>query len=167
MASLRLRLIVIILKVCAKNRHMPATKAELQVELRKMMEGTPWKMPLSTMKLHELHTAKAALEKVKSEQATATSTIPFVGPGRPKSRPIAPAVAEEDDEDAIKVPEPPAPRLKKAPPIRVAKDPEQPIGNPNFKKKEAPKPKKVEIEEPTGKSPRSHICNCPSCPTRR
>lgn len=153
---------------------MPATKAELQVELRKMMEGTPWKMPLSTMKLHELHTAKAALEKVKSEQATATATIPFVGPGRPKSRPIAPAVADDDDEDAIKVPEPPAARLKKAPPIRVAKDPEHPIGNPAFKngnnpafkRKEAPKAKKVEIEEPlTGKAPRSHICSCPNCPT--
>lgn len=140
------------------------------------MEGTPWKMPLSTMKLHELHTAKAALEKVKSEQATAATTIPFVGAGRPKSRPIAPAVAEEDDEDAIKVPQPPAPRLKKAPPIRVAKDPEHPIGNPSFKngnnpafkKKEAPKAKKeASVEEPlTGRSPARLICpcNCKFCP---
>lgn len=143
---------------------MPKSKAELIVELREQMKGTPYKMPLSKLKLHELEVAQATLLKMKSDHSTAANSIPVVGAGRPKSRAIEPAQAEdEDDEDAIKVPKPPAPRLTKAPPIRVAKDPEHPIGNPTFKKKV-----KVEEPEPTrGKSPASHICNCPHCPTRK
>lgn len=139
---------------------MPKSKAELIVELREQMKGTPYKMPLSKLKLHELETAQATLLAMKAKHAEKAESIPVVSSGRPSSRPIAPAVADDDDEDAIKVPQPPAPRLLKAPPTRFAKDPAHPIGRP-------PKAKKVEIEEPTGKAPRSHICNCPSCPTRR
>jgi hypothetical protein len=144
---------------------MPKTKAELQVELREAMKGTPYKMPLSTMKLHELESAQMALAKMKAEHATAAASIPVVSSGRPKSRPIEPAVAaDDDDEDAIKVPQAPKPKLLKAPPIRFAKDPDHPIGRPPKAKKEV----KVEEPEPTrGKSPASHICNCPHCPTRK
>jgi hypothetical protein len=139
---------------------MPKTKAELQVELREAMKGTPWKMPLSTMKLHELETAQMTLQKMKAEYATNAASIPVVGSGRPASRPVAAAVADDDDEDAIKVPQPPAPRLLKAPPIRVAKDPAHPIGRPPKAKKE------VEPEPLTGKSGRKLICpcNCKYCP---
>lgn len=140
---------------------MPKSKADWIVELREQMKGTPYRMPLSTMKLHELETASMTLAQMKAGHTANAAAIPVVSSGRPSSRPIAPAVADDDDEDAIKVPQPPAPRLKKAPPTRFAKDPERPIGRP-------PKAKKVEIEEePTGRSPRSHICNCPQCPTRR
>jgi hypothetical protein len=140
---------------------MPPSKAELVVEIREMLKGTPYKMPVSHMKLHELETAKATLAKMKGEHAAATASIPVVGSGRPRSRPIAPAVAEdEEDEDAIKVPQPPAPRLKKAPLVNNI-HPDRPTGRP-------PKAKKVEIEEPLkGKAPRSHICNCPDCGTRK
>lgn len=146
------------------------------VALREEMKGTPYRMPLSKLKLHELQTAHATLLAMKAKHTEKADSIPVVGAGRPPSRPIAPAVAEEDDEDAIKVPQPPAPRLKKAPPIRVAKDPEHPIGNPAFKtignpafkKKEAPKAKKeASVEEPlTGRSPARLICpcNCKFCP---
>jgi len=116
------------------------------------------------MKLHELETAQMTLMKMKAEHTANAASIPVVGSGRPRSRPVAPAIADEDDEDAIKVPQPPAPRLLKAPPIRVAKDPAHPIGRPPKVKKE------VQIEEPEptrGKSAASHICNCPNCPTRR
>ena len=143
---------------------MPKSKADWIVELREQMKGTPYKMPLSHMKLHELETASMTLAQMKAGHTANAAAIPdVVRSGRPASRPVAPAVAENDeDEDAIKVPQPPAPRLKKAPLIRTAKDPENhPLGRP-------PKAKKVEIEEePTGRSPRSHICNCPQCPTRR
>ena len=142
---------------------MPKTKAELQVELREAMRGTPWKMPLSTMKLHELESAQMALAKAKADQATAGASIPVVSSGRPKSRPIeAPAANEEGDEDAIRVPEPPKPKLLKAPPIRVAKDPAHPLGRPPKAKKEV-----VEAVPLKGKSAPSHICNCPHCPTRK
>ena len=142
---------------------MPATKAELIVELREQMRGTPWKMPLTSMKLFELETAKITLAKMKAEHATAVATTPIVSSGRPASRPVAPAVAEDDDEDAIKVPQPPAPKLLKAPPVRFAKDPvNHPMGRPPKAKKEVAEP------EPTrGKSPATHICNCPNCPTRK
>lgn len=154
---------------------MPPSKAEMIVAIREEMKGTPYKMPLSKLKLHELQSAHAALIDMKAKHAEKAESIPVVSSGRPQSRPIAPAAAEDDDEDTIKVPQPPAPRLKKAPLVRTAKDPENhPLGNPAFKngnnpafkKKDAPKPKKVEIEEePTGRSPRSHICSCPNCPT--
>jgi len=139
---------------------MPPSKAELVVEIREMLKGTPYKMPVSHMKLHELETAKVTLAKMKGEHAAAKASIPVVSSGRPVSRPIAPAVADDDDEDAIRVPQPPAPRLKKAPLVNNI-HPDRPTGRP-------PKAKKVEIEEPlTGKSPRSHVCNCPHCPTRK
>lgn len=142
---------------------MPPSKAELIVALREEMKGTPYKMPLSKLKLHELQSAQMALQKMKAEHTASSNSIPVVGAGRPQSRPIAPATADEDDEDAIKVPQPPAPRLTKAPPIRVPKDPAHPIGNPNFKKKNV-----VVDPEPTrGRSPATHICNCPNCPTRK
>jgi hypothetical protein len=138
---------------------MPKSKAELIVELREQMKGTPYRMPLSHMKLHELETAQVTLAKMKADQSTAAASIPVVSSGRPVSRPVAPAVAEDDDEDAIKVPQAPAPRLKKAPLIRTAKDPENhPLGRPPKAKKEEPL---------TGKSSASHICNCPNCPTRK
>lgn len=140
---------------------MPASKAELIVELREQMRGTPFKMPLSHMKLHELETAKMTLAKMKADHAAASASIPVVSSGRPVSRPIAPAVADDDDEDAIKVPQPPAPRLLKAPPVRFAKDPEnRPLGRPPKAKKE------VEPEPLTGKSGRKLICpcNCKYCP---
>lgn len=137
---------------------MPASKAELIVECREIMKGTPFRMPLSGMKLHQLECAKQTLLKMKADDAAAKATIPVVSSGRPSSRPVAPAVADDDDEDAIKVPQPPAPRLKKAPLVNNI-HPDRPTGRP-------PKAKKVEIEEPlTGKSPRSHICSCPNCPT--
>jgi hypothetical protein len=144
---------------------MPATKAELIVELREQMRGTPWKMPLTSMKLFELETAKITLAKMKADHAAAVATTPMVGAGRPASRPIAPAVADDDDEDAIKVPQPPAPKLLKAPPIRFAKDPEnRPMGRPPKAKKE----NVVVDPEPTrGRSPATHICNCPNCSTRK
>lgn len=142
---------------------MPASKAELQVEIREMLKGTPWKMSVSQMTLHELETAKATLAKMKSEHATQVATIPVVGPGRPKSRPIE-APAAEEDEDAIRIPQPPKPRLTKAPLVNNI-SPDRPTGRPPKVKKE------VKIEEEAvplkGKSAPSHICNCPHCPTRK
>ena len=139
---------------------MPKSKAELIVELREQMKGTPYKMPLSKMKLHELETASVTLMKMKSEHSATAASIPVVGSGRPHSRPVAPAVAQDDeDEDAIKVPQPPAPRLKKAPLVNTI-NPEKPVGRP-------PKAKKEEAEPTRGKSSPSHICNCPNCPTRK
>lgn len=142
---------------------MPKSKAELIVELRESMKGTPYRMPLTTMKLHELETATATLAKMKADHATAAASIPVVSSGRPVSRPVAPAVADGDDEDAIKVPQPPAPRLKKAPLVNNI-SPDRPVGRPPKAKKEVT----VTEPEPTkGKSPASHICNCPHCPTRK
>jgi hypothetical protein len=145
---------------------MPKSKAELIVELREQMKGTPYRMPLSHLKLHELETAQVTLAKMKADQATASASIPVVSSGRPSSRPVAPAVAaDEDDEDAIKVPQPPAPRLKKAPLVRTASDPvNHPLGRPPKAKKEVAV---VEPEPTRGKSPATHICNCPHCPTRK
>lgn len=139
---------------------MPKTKAELQVELREAMKGTPYRMPLSTMKLHELETAQMTLQKMKAEHAAASASIPVVGSGRPASRPVAPAVADDDDEDAIKVPQPPAPRLKKAPLVNNI-SPDRPVGRPPKAKKE------VEPEPTRGKSPPRHICNCTHCGLKR
>ena len=77
---------------------MPKSKAELIVELRESMKGTPYRMPLTTMKLHELETATATLAKMKADHATAAASIPVVSSGRPVSRPVAPAVADGDDD---------------------------------------------------------------------
>lgn len=139
---------------------MPPSKAELIVALREEMKGTPYKMPLSKLKLHELQSAQMALQKMKAEHTASSNSIPMVGAGRPVSRPIAPAVAEDDDEDAIKVPQPPAPRLKKAPLVNNI-SPDRPTGRPPKAKKE------VEPEPTRGRSPATHICNCPNCPTRK
>lgn len=156
---------------------MPPSKAEMIVAIREEMKGTPYKMPLSKLKLHELQTAHATLLDMKAKHSEKAESIPVVSSGRPQSRPIAPAASEDDDEDTIKVPQPPAPRLKKAPLVRTAKDPENhPLGNPAFKngnnpafkKKEVPKAKKeATVEEPlTGRSPARLICpcNCKFCP---
>ena len=140
---------------------MPASKAELIVELREQMKGTPYRMPLSHMKLHELETAKVTLAKMKADHAAASASIPVVGSGRPVSRPIAPAVADDDDEDTIKVPQAPAPRLKKAPLVNNI-SPDRPTGRPPKAKKEV-----VDPEPTRGRSPPRHICNCTHCPTRR
>jgi hypothetical protein len=147
---------------------MPKSKAELIVELREQMKGTPFRLPTSSMRLHELETAAATLADFKSKHTAHSDAIPVVGSGRPKSRPIEPVAAEEEDDDggAIKVPEAPKPRITKAPPIRVAKDPiNHPLGSPLLTKK---KPKAEEEARPLkGKSDPSHICNCPHCPTRK
>ncbi len=148
---------------------MPKSKAELIVELREQMKGTPFKMPLSGMNLHQLETASATLADMKAKHTAYGQSIPAGRTGRPPSRPIEPAVAAEEEDDdggAIKVPEAPKPRITKAPPIRVAKDPiNHPLGSPLLQKK---KPKAEEEARPLkGKSDPSHICNCPHCPTRK
>jgi hypothetical protein len=146
---------------------MPKSKAELIVEIREQMKGTPFKMPVSGMNLHQLEAASATLADLKSKHTAHSDSIPFVGSGRPKSRPIEPAVAagdEDDDGNAIKVPEAPKPRLTKAPLVNNI-SPDRPTGRPPKVKKEV-KPE----EEPSplkGKSQPSHICNCPHCPTRK
>ena len=78
---------------------MPASKAELVVECRQIMLGTPYKMPLSGMKLHELHAAKETLLKMKADHTKALSDIPVVGPGRPKPRPVE--FVEQEGEDGV------------------------------------------------------------------
>ena len=142
---------------------MPASKAELVVECRQIMLGTPYKMPLSGMKLHELHAAKETLLKMKADHTKALSDIPVVGPGRPKPRPVEFVEQEGEDGEVLRVPQPPAPRLKKAPLVNNI-SPDRPTGRPPKVKKE------VSIEEPLkGKSaPATYCpCNCRSCPHKQ
>jgi len=145
---------------------MPKSKAELIVELREQMKGTPYKMSLSKMKLHELEVASATMANLKKDVTAQSEAIPAGRTGRLPSRPIEPAVVaddEDDDGNAIKIPQAPKPRITKAPLVNTY-SPDRPTGNPNLKKK----PKAEEEARPLkGKSDPSHICNCPHCPTRK
>jgi hypothetical protein len=144
---------------------MPKSKAELIVELREQMKGTPYKMSLSKMKLHELEVASATMANLKKDVTAQSEAIPAGRTGRLPSRPIEPVSAgdEDDDGNTIKIPEAPKPRITKAPLVNNI-NPERPVGNPNLKKKPTPE---VEPSPLKGKSQPSHICNCPHCPTRK
>ena len=140
---------------------MPKSKAELQVEIRELIKGTPLKMPLSHMKRHELESALAVAIELKSKGENALAPQPVKrGPLGPRQIPVA---QEEDEEgNTVVVPQLPTERLKKAPLVQPQKSHPKPEGSHSFPKKQ------VSIEEPSGpaKSGRKTYCpcSCPSCP---
>lgn len=171
---------------------MNYTKAELQVQLRSLMRGGPGRLPISTMKKHELESYIDSITELRADKESATGklyqqhmaeqiakqklantkvveelqTKPLAKKGPPGPRQI-PVEAEQlgEDDEVIKVPGQPPARLLKAPPEpKVAKEPKAPA------LKKAPAPKKdtktVSIEEPSsGKSAKVSYYpgGCPTC----
>ena len=169
---------------------MNYTKAELQVQLRSLMRGGPGRLPISTMKKHELESYIDSIVELRADKESATGklyqqhmaeqigkqklastkvieelqTKPLAktGPPGPRQIPVQAEQLDEDDE-VIKVPGQPPARLLKAPPEpKVVKEIKAP------KKSSVPKKdtKTVTIEEPTsGKSAKVSYYpgGCPTC----
>jgi hypothetical protein len=137
---------------------MPKSKAELQVEIRELIKGTPMRMPLSMMKRHELEVALVVAQELKLKGENALGPPVKRGPLGPRQVPVS---HEQDEEgNTVIVPHLPGERLMKAPLVN------KPGAGQNMKAKYAKK--EVTIEEPSGqaKSGRKTYCpcNCPSCP---
>ena len=171
---------------------MNYTKAELQVQLRSLMRGGPGRLPISTMKKHELESYIDSIVELRADKESATGklyqqhmaeqigkqklastkvieelqTKPLAktGPPGPRKIPVETEQMDEDDE-VIKVPGQPPARLLKAPPEpKVVKEVKASVP----KKSPAPKRdiKTVSIEEPTsGKSSKVsyYPAGCPTC----
>lgn len=140
---------------------MPKSKAELTVEIRELIKGTPMRMPLSGMKRHELEAALAVAQELKAKGDLALGPPHRRGPVGQREIPVA---QEEDEEgNTVVVPQLPTERLKKAPLIMPQKSHPKTPGS-GYQ----PKPKQVSIEEPSvpTKSGRKTYCpcNCPACP---
>jgi len=160
------------------------TKAELQVELRALMRGGPGRLPISTMKKHELEAHIDAVRDMKGKATMytgpekreqvlqkASAFAEEIGPAKrgptgPRKIPVHDE--EVEDEEVIRVPGQPPAKLQKAPPVNKPREPKAEKPEPEPK---APKPKKaVSIAEPTsGKSGAVKYCpcSCPDCPHRR
>ena len=150
-----------------------ATKYELMTELRELNKGFP-RMPISSMKKHEV---EAQIEFLKKYKADVAAQMFLKGPGKPGPlgpRPIntqqVPAQVEaEEDEDGenviINTPVPPRPR-QVAPPKKVVI---QAPGEAPPKKKSPGRPKKTVEDGPKddGKTKSDRVtkcfCNCPHC----
>ena len=171
---------------------MVNTKAELQVQLRALMRGGPGRLPISSMKKHELEAYIDSITELKANKASKygqlyaeqqelnkkaledAQTRPLAHRGHLGPRPIPVHDEEVEGEETIKVPGQPPQRLLKAPPVNKPREPKPPK-EPKAEKPEpepkAPKPKKaVSITEPlSGKSGAVKYCpcSCPDCPHRR
>lgn len=159
------------------------TKAELQVELRGLMRGGPGRLPISSMKKHELEahidavrdmkgkaTRYVGAEKREQVLQKATAFAEQIGPASPgpsgpRQIPVEDqALDEDDEEEVIKVPGQPPAKLRKAPLVNKPRESKAPVP----KKSPAPKkePKAVTVEEPTsGKSSKVsyYPAGCPTC----
>ena len=155
------------------------TKADLQVELRGLMRGGPGRLPISSMKKHELEAHIDAVREMKGKATQytgpekreqvlqkATAFAEEIGPakrGPSGPRPI-PVQHEEidDDEEVIKVPGQPPAKLQKAPPVYKPREPKAPAPKP---KKEPKKVSIAEDEPPSGKSAKVSYYpgGCPTC----
>jgi len=141
-----------------------ATKYMLQSELRELNKGFP-RIPISTLKKHELEGQIALLKKKREELDSVTP--PPVKKGPLPKRPIEIEEQEDDEGNIIRMPKAPAPRPTKPPPRPPAEDGKRLPGRPP----KAKEPKEVAFEESEdrplkGKSNRVTYCgcNCPSCP---
>ena len=148
----------------------------LMAELKELNRGFP-RLPISTMKKHELESSIDALKKYKTDYAESLSTKTPAKPGPLGPRPIkaqeVPAqVAGEEDEDGenviINTPVAPRPRQVAPPKKVVVQAPgEAPVKAPV--KKSPGRPKKIVEDGPKddGKTKSDRVskcfCNCPHC----
>ena len=146
------------------------------------MRGGPGRLPISSMKKHELEAHIDAVRemKVKATQYVgaekreqvlhkATAFAEEIGPAKrgpsgPRDIPVQYEQIDEDDEEVIKVPGQPPAKLQKAPLVNKSSGPKASVP----KKSPAPKRevKTVSIEEPTsGKSSKVsyYPAGCPTC----
>lgn len=155
------------------------TKAELQVQLRALMRGGPGRLPISSMKKHELEAYIDAVSELKGkatqfigadkQQQVKKNAVVFaeqIGPaktGPSGPRPI-PVEEVELDDDVIRAPGAPPIKLKKAPRVNRTKEERdvEVIDTPAVEPMFPVKPLKVK-EEPRVKATYCG-CNCPSCP---
>ena len=162
------------------------TKYELAAQLRDLNRGMP-RLPISTMKKHEIEANIDALRKYKGLVAEEMSTKPAnakPGPLGPRQIEVSEEV-EGDDGLTIRMPKAPAPRVSVKPAKVKVVVPKVEIDS------EAPvvKPKKVVIKEPKATATAStastastataaqesrksapvmtHFCNCPECPIKK
>lgn len=139
---------------------MPS-RAELQVELRKLVAGGGFgRLPISAMGKSDLEAHVIAVRQLKEKVTEVRPTVPEYkrGPMGPREIPVQYEEIEEDEE-VIKVPGQPPAKMGKAPLINKPGS-----GRP----KKAPAPKKVSIaeEEPaSGKSAKVayYPGGCPTC----
>jgi hypothetical protein len=143
---------------------MAPTKAELQTQLRELNRGFP-RLPVSTMKVHQLEAAIDAAKKMKESADASLATKVPASPGPKGPREIK--VEEvESGPTTIRVPKAPpvktigVPKGKKPGKAITFEDPEHEDLLPAVK---ATGPVKKEKSAPVS----AHFCNCPSCPQKK
>jgi hypothetical protein len=143
---------------------MAPTKAELQTQLRELNRGFP-RLPVSTMKMHELEAAIDAAKKMKESAMAALETKAPALPGPKGPREIEVNTVQSGP-TTIRVPKAPAektigvPKGKKPGKAITIEDPEHDELLPAVKT--AGPPKKIKSAPVS-----THFCNCPSCPAKK
>jgi len=171
---------------------MAETKAELQVKLRALARGGPGRLPISTMKKHELESYIDALTELRANQSSKTGQmyqqhllaqkttedyrkeiqeVAAKAVEDAKTKPTSkggglgprPVPVEEAEVEDVSI------KLPGKPAERLMKAP--PVNKPKVPKepKEPKEVKNVVVQEPTGKSGKVLYCpcNCPNCPHRK
>lgn len=152
----------------------PMTKYELATQLRELNRGMP-RLPISTMKKHEIEANIDAIRKYKGIVAEEMEGRPAnAKPGPLGPRPIKveeDSVGDEEDNVIIRVPKAPAPRVSTKPKVTVPKVPTEPSGQKEPSAAKEPKSvvKKVEkvVESKKSGPVTTHFCNCPECPIKK
>lgn len=163
------------------------TKAELQVQLRALMRGGPGRLPISSMKKHELEAYIDSIKELKANKASKFGQLygeqtefaekaveeakhrPVSKGGHLPPRPVPTATIEVDGEETITVPGQPPVRMIKAPPVNKPRKPKAPKPEPEESPEKSVKAVSIK-EEPARPLKEKSVakvyctCNCPSCP---